>query len=202
MEMANHVSTTIEIREGNDEVRKWFGDLVDKMTIPDEERTNYEHFRPVHEMFDTWDATESDPETYGWYIDNIGAKWCHITDAYEESIHFESAWGYPEYLLLRIHKEAHAIDPDVIMSGTYDDEMPNFFGSLVYADGDLWDEEYIGEEAYKNFDLKFYWDEEEEGAEEPEDFDPDYEKMYDIQTQDIEDMISGLKEHREENASD
>jgi len=61
---------------------------------------------------------------------------------------------------------------------------------------------YIGEEAYKNFDLKFYWDEEEEGAEEPEDFDPDYEKMYDIQTQDIEDMISGLKEHREENASD
>ena len=199
--MANHVTSHIEIHEGNDEVREWFSKLVDSMIIPEDERESYDMYRPLHEMFE-WGDSEDDPETRSWYIDHIGAKWCHILDADDDRIQFESAWGYPDQLLLRIHQEAHAIDPEVIMTGAYDDEMPNFFGSLLYADGDLYDEEYIGEESYEHFELKFYWDEDEEGAEEPDDFEPDYEKMNDIQMQDIEDMLENLRNQREEDASD
>lgn len=197
--MANHVTSSIEIYDGNDEVREWFASLSKRLLIPEDEREGRfsGYWRSVEDMFDTWEHNENDPEYIGWYHDNIGPKWCHVFDADEDRLMFESAWGYPDKLFLRIAKEAHKIDPEVILSATYEDEMPNFFGSCVYADGDLYDEEYIGEESYGYYDIKFWWDEDEDG-EEPEDFEPDYEKMHEIQMSDISDMVEGLKEMREE----
>lgn len=205
--MANHVSSRIELVEGNEEVTKWFENLTLSMLVPEEDKQGiFDYFKPVHEMFDEWNESESEQETYGWYIDNIGAKWCHLEDTGDAHMSFESAWGYPGELFLRIHQEAHKIDPDVIMSIYYDDEGPNFFGSGLYADGEMYDEEYWDSDNYHHIDIKFWWDEEEDGPE-PDDFDSSeaYEKMYDIQYEDVQGMIEGLKEYRaeiaEENAS-
>jgi len=205
--VANHVSSRIELVEGSEEVIQWFLQLTNSMIVPEEERQGpYSYYKPVHEMFDSWPESEYDEETYGWYIDNIGAKWCHVEDVDSDRFSFESAWGYPEHLFLRIHKEAYKIDPNVVMAIYYEDEMPNFFGSGLYADGEMYDEEYWDDDSYKYLNLKFYWDEEEDGPE-PDDFDPSeaYEKMYDTQDSDVQGMIEGLKEYRaemaEENAS-
>ena len=200
--MANHVSSTLTLHSGSMEVLKWFHGLCDKVIIPEEERPkdSWEYLKPVYELFDTWDDTE-DRDTRGWWVDNIGAKWCHFIDVGDDSMHFESAWGYPDALFLRIHQEACKIDPNVVMTIRYDDEMPNFFGSAVYANGEMYDEEYWDDESYNNLELKFYWDEEEEGAEEPEDFEPTYDRMYEIQDDDISGMLESLAEVRED-ASD
>jgi len=185
--MANHVTSGIEIVEGNDAVTEWFAGLCERITIPADEREGYEAFRPVYELFDEWPESENEMDTYSWFHENIGPKWCHVFDADDTRLMFESAWGYPDALFLRIHQEAHKIDPNVIMSAHYDDEMPNFFGSCVYADGELYDEEYWDEDTYHVHDLKFWWDEEEDG-EEPDDFDSSeaYEKMWEIIQDDID----------------
>jgi hypothetical protein len=202
--MANHVTSRIQLVEGNRRVTEWVEALFVNMEAPEEDQQGYHSmFKPVHMMFNNWDS-EEDPDTYGWYIDNIGAKWCHIEDCTDDSMMFESAWGYPGALFQRIAEEAYAIDPDCIFSITYEDEMPNFFGSGLYADGEMYDEEYWDEENYKYHNLKFFWNEEEDGPE-PDDFDTSesYEKIWDIQCEDIKGMIEGYKEYKaEQNASD
>jgi len=201
--MANHVTSGIEIVEGNDAVTEWFAGLSERITIPADEREGYEAFRPVYELFDEWPESENEMDTYSWFHENIGPKWCHVFDADDTRLMFESAWGYPDALFLRIHQEAHKIDPNVIMSAHYDDEMPNFFGSCVYADGELYDEEYWDEDTYHVHDLKFWWDEDEDGPE-PEDFDSSeaYEKMWEVIQDDIDSMVQGLKDYREELAEE
>ena len=207
--MANHVTSGIEIVEGNDAVKEWFASLSEKLTVPADEREGSFGgvYRPVYEMFDEWPESEHDMDTYSWFHENIGPKWCHVFDADSDRLMFESAWSFPEALFLRIHQEACKIDPLVIMSAHYDDEMPNFFGSCVYADGELYDEEYWDESNYHHIAVKFWWDEEEDGPE-PDDFDSSeaYEKMWEVIQDDIDGMVQGVKEYRaemaEEDASD
>jgi len=194
--MANNVYSNFWIYEGNDEVKKWFREKLDGLVIPEDEVVDFELYKPVHEMF--WsDVNEEETSTRSWYIDNIGAKWCNVQDIDVESISCCSAWDYPEYFYVKIAEEAEKIDPKVIFAATYEDEMPNFFGSSVFYEGEVYDNYMIESDEYSNEGLSFYWDEDEMGEEEPEDWEPSWEQMCAIQENSIENIIYDLREEQD-----
>lgn len=193
--MANDVNSHIALHEGNEAAKQWFKGLIERLRKSDD----YD-WHPITNMFDDWqNIDEEERDTRGWYIDNIGAKWCYIQDADESYISVTSAWSAPEELFSRIAEELAKHDERAILTVTYEDEMPNFFGVSVYTEGEKWDEEYYDSEYYGSLGLKLWWDEEEEGEEEPDDFEPDYEKVSDIQMNDLDNMVNAIKEYWEEN---
>jgi hypothetical protein len=185
--MANHVTTRIDIAQGNEaahqamsNLNKRHLDLVEK----------WEHQVPAFAM---WEDTQAlyDAENYGELIEEIGTKWCYVFDYDDEqSISFESAWGTPSDLLQRICEEITEADPNVILSYTSEDECPNWVSSGVYSDGELYDEEVIDSDEFNDLGIKLWWDEDAEGAEEPDDFEPTWEELYNL----LDDNVTGMIE--------
>ena len=191
--MANNVYATLTLHQGNDEVKQWWKDLVSKMTYPEDERpSEYDFYKPIHEMFWT-DIDEEFTSTRGWYIDNIGAKWCNIQDADDEMLSTCSAWDIPEYLYERIAEEAYEVDKNVIFTVSYEDEMPNFFGSSVYFGGECFEDVRLESDDFEEYDLEFYWDEDEKGEEQPDDWEASWEQMNDLQWSWIEEAVSNIQ---------
>ena len=60
------------------------------------------------------------------------SKWCYIQDFDEESFHGYSAWSEPTPALEWILSQLAPLDPQMITTITYEDEMPNFAGVYVY----------------------------------------------------------------------
>lgn len=187
--MANHVTTRIEIAEGNEAAHEAMAN-INKRHLDIKE--TWEHQVPAFAM---WEDTQAlyDKEEYSLLIEEIGTKWCYVFDwDDEQSISFESAWGTPSDLLERIAKEITEADPNVILSYTSEDEGPNWVSSGVFADGELYDEEHIDSDEFNDLGIKIWWDEEEEGSEEPDDFEPTWEELYNILDDNITGMIEGV----------
>ena len=188
--MANNVYSIVNLHSGNEEVHTWFKELVENLRYPEDERPQeYEHYKPLHTTF--W-PDEEDTDTRGWYIDNIGVKWCHIQDAYETEINTCSAWGIPHDFYEKLSEEASKIDPNAVFTVTYEDEMPNFFGSSVYYQGEQFDSCEWDSDEYEGQGLCFYWDEDEMGEEEPEDWEASWEDMHLLQHENLQQMLDGL----------
>lgn len=187
--MANHVITRIEIAEGNDAAHEAMTN-INKRHL-DIEKT-WEHQVPAFAM---WEDTQAlyDAEEYSLLIEEIGTKWCYVFDYDDDQgISFESAWGTPSDLLERIAKEITEADPNVILSYTSEDEGPNWVSSGVFADGELYDEAIIDSDEFNDLGIKIWWDEEEEGAEEPIDFEPTWEELYNLLDDNVTVMIEGV----------
>jgi hypothetical protein len=198
--MANHVTSRIYIVEGNEKADAALKAYSDKIQALVEKGRNDDNRWYTPSAYELWDDTLATVECSDWQgnIDKIGAKWCHVFDWSDDEIAFESAWGYPEGALLRIAQSVMAADPEAILAVSYEDEMPNFIGCLVYADGNEVDSLSIDSEEYEDYDLKFWWDEEEEGEEEPEDFEPTWEEAHNVIDQSITDMVENIKANRED----
>jgi ABC-type glycerol-3-phosphate transport system substrate-binding protein len=141
-------------------------------------------------------------------------------DELDEEISFrtESAWSPPEAGVAKILEEIEKVDPNVIGTMVYDDEMPNFVGwSLFHGseleDGGEWDDEEIREEIfYAHPHLKEHWDEsndewqcDEDGDMTQEAYDAEdeyrdvmYEICNDMQDKGLDEAMKFLKERLEE----
>ena len=163
--MANHVSFNISATE---EV-----DFVDAFKMHTYTRKYQDHSWEVTESLELEKQDfmqEAEPkfddeghlsDSWEWYVNNVGAKWCCIEDVEENYVYGYSAWSPPIEMLgyLAKHMKAH-------LQMTYEDEFRNFIG-VAWADddGSTSFEEIDGEELLDKFL-------EQTGMEElPEDFD-------------------------------
>lgn len=105
----------------------------------------------VKDLYGIEDDVENE---YDFFIEHVGAKWCHIDDI---DLYFEegddqgqfnfsgySAWSPPDTLVAQVYKLLYEQDNDVNMSMHHDDEGYNFVGSYQYVSGDVheWYKEY------------------------------------------------------------
>lgn len=167
--MANHVNYYVQFHQMNDAAKARWQEMSQNL-IKEEYNTSF------HEYWfaDLWadgkegSPTNEDVRQYSWTTEHIGPKWCYIQDFEEDYFNGYSAWIAPEEGLVKLLEELKQLDPDIVTSIQYEDEMPNFVGWSVYKgsemeDGCEWDEYEIREEifwAYPN--LKEHWDEENE----------------------------------------
>lgn len=138
--MANHVHFTIEImglddEHFNSEVR------TEKRTIKDwsdndMEITEYVEIEHQPFMADVKKEFDDDGylvDSYDWYCNNVGAKWCHIEECQDGFITGYSAWRQPHELVINIVEYlANRYDTCLSASMTYEDEFRNFMGKQYY----------------------------------------------------------------------
>lgn len=212
--MANHVSYYVHFREINDAAKERWKEMTSRL-----ESENYEYwFGDLFVDGKEGSPSKEDVRQYSWTTEHIGPKWCYINDFDEESFQGYSAWSAPEDGLVKILEELEQLDPNIITSITYDDEMPNFVGWYVYKgsemeDGCEDDEEEIRESVFfAHPHLKEYWDygndewktdedgdiTEEADAAADEYRDLMYDVINDMQSEGIQNTLEYMKEQSEE----
>jgi hypothetical protein len=139
--MANHVYFTIQIEGIEDEQ---FNENIkeEKVTRKDYDGNPYEvteyveienqpFMEEVNKSFDEDGYLEN---SYDWYCNEIGAKWCHIDECQDRYISGYSAWRQPHELVINlIEYFARKYDTEVTASMTYEDEFRNFMGKQYYG---------------------------------------------------------------------
>lgn len=126
--MANIVTTLLDFHNLNDDAKAWLNAF--KVEMGD----NLFEFRAKYENVPLDEAEEWD-----WRINCIGAKWAYFVDFTDEHIQIESAWETTEAFTEWFLGELHSIDHEAIVSVSYEDEMPNFYGVNVYTADGHWD---------------------------------------------------------------
>ena len=150
--MANHVYFNISVEGLNEE--QW------KTLFKEEERTgtnyegneySYKDLDEVHEqpfmsaVERTYDEDGWIENSYGWYCDNIGAKWCHIEEWEYGMITGYSAWSTPYQMVINLMEFAsNKYRTELSAKMTYEDEFRNFIGVDYF-------------ESYKDEDNKAYY---------------------------------------------
>ena len=126
--MANHVYTTINIT-GNKEVMK----KLEEIKIKVEENNNDNYLALIKGFYDNVE------NTYAWFSDNVGAKWCYHDDFWVDTegdcaeIITTSAWYPPLGFVQHIYDICSEIDPDCEIDGDY--EIPEGeYHSVEYDD--------------------------------------------------------------------
>jgi len=162
--MANHVNTYVNFNRISEAGQKRFAELCSRLDGWDKEGT---YSFNMHDIFGL-EESEDGPGTYSWNIDNIGAKWCYMEDCGDHGFSTESAWSVPFDGIQYIFEEIYKVDPELVASITYEDEMPNFVGWSTWNNGG-WDEgrEWQWEEMQEHMlqqheDLRAEWNEEDE----------------------------------------
>ena len=139
--MANHVYFTIQIEGIEDEQ---FNENIkeEKVTRKDYDGNPYEvteyveienqpFMEEVNKSFDEDGYLEN---SYDWYCNEIGAKWCHIDECQDRYISGYSAWRQPHELVINlIEYFAKKYETEVTASMTYEDEFRNFMGKQYYG---------------------------------------------------------------------
>lgn len=193
--MANHVNTYVSFNKISDAGLQRLKEIMARIRTDGNYRWFADIFVDGRENSPTYEQTE----LYEWTIENIGPKWCYVED-YDESdyISLTSAWSYPEEGLDWLAKEIGKVDPDLVMTVTYEDEMPNFFGASIFGaegheDSLYWDYEELIEELHQEHpEMKDHWDEDEqEGDDEYWDMFNEfaYEKIHELQEGGIDQLL-------------
>lgn len=135
--MANHVTTWIRVEEGSPKVYQKLKEMFDGVND-----------------WDTWDSEkfyntlypEFSEEEYdrGTFTDRMGAKWCYVEWCEIDDDDFElttiSAWDWCRGAFERLHQILHEVDPNVVLSCTFEDEGYNFVGGAAIKEpGDLYE---------------------------------------------------------------
>ena len=161
--MANNVYSRITFREINEDAVNKLKELFDRCEEQEWGR------RWFADMFVEGDVTYDNVKQYEWTCEHIGPKWCYIEDHSFESddvfLQTESAWSPPEQGMIKLLEILTEIDPNIVTTLTYEDEMPNFIGAYVYkgteiVDGAEDDSNEIVEYVLDgNPELREHWDE-------------------------------------------
>ena len=209
--MANHVTTRLILREGNEAATDYFRamcdkcdaiyqDIKEKRELAKEAGEKYEGVTDVN----LWNLNEDtikmvEDKDWSALIDKIGTKWAYVDDWMPEQLTIVAAWGVPEDFINRVAEEVGELDPKAIISIDYDDEGPNFIGCALYAEGEQWDSFQVDSEEYSDYELAFWWDEDEhDGEEEPDDFEPTWDAAWSLLEGELDDMVDGFKNYVEE----
>jgi len=166
--MANHVHFTIHI-EGIDDEQFNKSVKTEKRTIKDwndndmeiTELLEIEEQPFMSNVSKEFDEDGDLKDSYDWYCNNVGAKWCHIEEMQDGYISGYSAWRQPHELVINILEfYATKYNTEVSASMTYEDEFRNFMGKQYYGtvedDGWIaWEGDYSetdGTELMEQFD--------------------------------------------------
>lgn len=141
--MANHVYFNIDIEGLTDEqfnegIKTVKGTRNDYDGNPyDYEDWDYIENQPfMGDVSKTFDSDGELENSYDWYCENIGAKWCNIEDMENCYISGYSAWRQPHELVLNLLEwYANKFNVEVRASMTYEDEFRNFLGKQYYGTG-------------------------------------------------------------------
>jgi len=151
--MANHVHFTIQVQGIEDEqfnsqvkwekrtIKDWNGNDIEVNQIVELEE---QPFMDVGEKLYTEQGWMEN--SYDWYCDNVGAKWCHIDEMQDGYITGYSAWRQPHEMVLNILEHfANKYNTEVSGSMTYEDEFRNFMGKQYYGTvcGTVYDEDEV-----------------------------------------------------------
>lgn len=143
--MANHVYSYINFQNKDEEVEKELHKHI-HLTLMESERT--EMLENAHSVLEAFGFPEVPEENLnrGWYIDNIGAKWCTVEDFGEGYISTNSAWCAPLEFVQKCCELLCKIYPGTFASVEYEDEMPNFIGTALVTETEVDDIEEIDSE--------------------------------------------------------
>tara|TARA_R110001592_G_scaffold24530_1_gene94389 strand:+ start:1128 stop:1751 length:624 start_codon:yes stop_codon:yes gene_type:complete len=137
--MANHVYFNIDIDSTDEGLNSFEKTLVTTKRT----QTNWEGTEiQVEELADIHDLAFMPPvkgvddhgypiDSYQWYVDNVGAKWCTIEEWEPMHISGYSAWSAPVGLIENMASYIGKADPSVSITMTYEDEFRNFVGVVV-----------------------------------------------------------------------
>ena len=137
--MANNVYFNIDIDSTDEGLNSFEKALVTTKRT----QTNWEGVEiQVEELADIHDLAFMPPvkgvddhgypiDSYQWYVDNVGAKWCTIEEWEPMHISGYSAWSAPVGLIENMASYIGKADPSVSITMTYEDEFRNFVGVVV-----------------------------------------------------------------------
>tara|TARA_B100001063_G_C16734504_1_gene541207 strand:+ start:518 stop:1105 length:588 start_codon:yes stop_codon:yes gene_type:complete len=172
--MANHVYFNVTV-DGNEECLKGFSSAMETHTV---KRKLYDDTEYVcRELLDidklkfmpegTYDKDGYLEDSWNYYINNVGAKWCNVEETEEDYFSGYSAWSAPIQFVLYLHEYLYDHhDKKHSIKMTYEDEFRNFIGVAHYKganfDWEELDESNIQEEMRKVFgdvvDKEDFWD--------------------------------------------
>ena len=152
--MANHVYFGVGIN-GNEKCLKAFKDVMKtekSLFYTDSDGKKHYHdtvididklgFMPVG----TYDEDDYLENSWEYYVNNVGAKWCHIEDLGEEYFSGYSAWSPPVELIEYLSTYLFQFDSNHTIKMSYEDEFRNFIG-VAHVEGGIssveeleWDE--------------------------------------------------------------
>ena len=200
--MANHVSYSVRFEEMNDAAKAKWKELSDRLV-----KDNYEYWMGDLWVYEDGPVNAEDVREYSWTTEHVGPKWCYIQDFDEEGFSGYSAWSAPEPALQWILDQMSELDPNMITSFYYDDEMPNFYGAYVYEGNECYDgfeDDYddMMERVWVLYPhLKEKCDADEEDFKDEESEDEFREVMYEVindtQSEEVAQAIQYIKENRE-----
>jgi len=126
--MGNTIYTDVSLKEGNKEVNKWFDELLEKMLLPESERTvRTGKYKPMVKWIKKWKAIEDFPR--GWNYENMGCGWCFITGTEGHTIFLESSSDTPLGWIEALAEEAQGYDSSVVFEYSFMDDMDEYDGS-------------------------------------------------------------------------
>ena len=84
----------------------------------------------------TYDKDGYLEDSWNYYVENVGAKWCNVEDVEENYFSGYSAWSAPIQFVQYLHEYLYDHhDKNHSIKMTYEDEFRNFIGVAHYADG-------------------------------------------------------------------
>jgi hypothetical protein len=133
--MANHVSTQVMFRRINDAGKAKLAELIARIR-PTEDGRHYQWFGDMWVDGKDGSPTYEETDQYVWTTENIGPKWCYFEDIGDDYFNTTSAWSWPQQGMEWLFDQIAEVDQEFLATVTYEDEMPNFYGAVVYdADG-------------------------------------------------------------------
>lgn len=150
--MANHVYQYVDIEANESALEEWqrIKQLVhDKLEkeYPNDflQDASPEDYAPLIGM-----PKLEEEHAWDWYCDNVGAKWCHITEAEDNYFCMYSAWSIADAFVEKLTEYLSQWDPEIKLINQYDDEFYNFTGVMVT--------EWAGETTTMDYD-EMTWEE-------------------------------------------
>ena len=145
--MANHVYTTINITGNKEEM-----DKLEEIKIKVEEHNNENHTALMNGFYDNME------NTYAWYGDNVGAKWCYHDEFWVDiegevaELTTTSAWYPPLEFVQHIYNICSPLDGECEIDGDYENEATTPIGGFVINKNGFNHEEYDDEVEYPDED--------------------------------------------------
>ena len=186
--MANHVYFNVTV-DGNNECLKGFSSAMEMTSV---ERKNWtgEGTYIARELLDidklkfmpegTYDKDGYLEDSWNYYVNNVGAKWCNVEEVEEDYFSGYSAWSAPTQFVVYLHEYLYDHhDKNHSIKMTYEDEFRNFIGVAHFQDANYdWEEidsAELMEELRKVFgdvvDNEDFWDGEYEQGDPSEEMD-------------------------------
>lgn len=147
--MANHVYFNVTV-DGNEECLKGWSSAMETHTVRrklyDDTEYNSRELLDIDKLKfmpeGTYDKDGWLEDSWNYYVNNVGAKWCNVEEVEEDYFSGYSAWSAPIQFVQYLHEYLYDHhDKNHSIKMTYEDEFRNFIGVAHYKDANFdWEE--------------------------------------------------------------